>query len=100
MSKLLEGYYKAKDTFYSILRVSSTYKLTEKNKKFLKNENGKFTAMDAIDSEYPMKVEYGDFGEASEDIQKLSGMKNYNVKLTISFMKDGQEEREEELEEV
>ena len=56
--------------------------------------------MDAIDSEYPMKVEYGDFGEASEDIQKLSGMSNYNVKLTISFMKDGQEEREEELEEV
>ena len=56
--------------------------------------------MDAIDSEYPMKVEYGDFGEASEAIQKMSGMKNYNVKLSLSFMKDREEEREEELEEV
>ena len=66
--------------------------------------------MDAIDSEYAMKIEYGDFGEADEEIQRRSGEKNYNIKLTISFMGDRgvqeQEERakegiiEEEVEEV
>ena len=50
--------------------------------------------MDAIDSEYPMRVEYGDFGEAAEDVQKESGNINYNVKLTISFMDDKEEEEE------
>ena len=56
--------------------------------------------MDIIDSEYPMKVEYGDFGKASEEIQKISGIQNYNVKLTISFMKEGEEEAADEQEEV
>ena len=44
--------------------------------------------MDVIDSEYAMKVEYGDFGEADEEIQKRSGMENYNIKLTLSFIGD------------
>ena len=52
--------------------------------------------MDAIDSEYAMKVDYGDFGEADDEIQKRSGEKNYNIKLTISFMGDrGLKEQEE-----
>ena len=63
---------------------------------FLQNENGKFTAMDAIDSEYAMRVDYGDFGEADDEIQRRSGEKNYNIKLTISFVGDrGLKEQEE-----
>ena len=64
----------------------------------MQNKNGKFTAMDAIDSEYAMKIEYGDFGEADEEIQKRSGAKNYNIKLTLSFIGDrGIKEQEEKL---
>ena len=67
---------------------------------FIQNENGKFTAMDAIDSEYAMKVEYGDFGEADEEIQKRSGMRNYNIKLTLCFIGDrGLKEQEEKMKE-
>ena len=63
---------------------------------FMQNENGKFTAMDAIDSEYGMKIEYGDFGEADEEIQRRSGVNHYNIKLTLSFMGDrGMKEQEE-----
>ena len=66
----------------------------------MQNKNGKFTAMDAIDSEYAMKIEYGDFGEADEEIQRRSGEKNYNIKLTISFMGDrGVQEQEERAKE-
>ena len=94
MSKLLEGYYKATDTFYQILRVGHCSEYSVKSFWYRQNENGKFTALDAIDSEYPMRVEYGDFGEAAEDVQKESGIINYNVKLTISFMDDKEEEEE------
>ena len=56
--------------------------------------------MDVIDSEYAMKVEYGDFGEADEEIQKRSGKRNYNIKLTLSFMGDrGLREQEERAKE-
>ena len=56
--------------------------------------------MDAIDSEYAMKVEYGDFGEADEEIQKRSGMRNYNIKLTLCFIGDkGLKEQEEKMKE-
>ena len=64
----------------------------------MQNENGKFTAMDAIDTEYAMKVEYGDFGEADEEIQTRSGMKRYNIKLTLRFIGDrGLKEQEEKM---
>ena len=56
--------------------------------------------MDVIDSEYAMKVEYGDFGEADEEIQKRSGKRNYNIKLTLSFIGDrGLKEQEERAKE-
>ena len=101
MCKLLQGYYRAVDTFYQILRVGSSDAGGGKLFFFFKqNENGKFTAMDAIDSEYAMKIEYGDFGEADEEIQRRSGEKNYNIKLTISFMGDrGVQEQEERAKE-
>jgi len=46
MSKLLEGYYEASDSFYRIF----------------KNIDGKAAASDAAGNEYAMKIEYGDFG--------------------------------------
>jgi len=81
MSELLEGYYKANDTFYKIL----------------KNENGTFRASDASGTEFSMQVEYGDFGEADPEVEKRSKGKTYNVKLTISVGDPTQEiEKEEE----
>jgi len=70
MEEFLEGYYNINDSFF--------YKI-------LKNENGKFTASDPSGSEYPMKVEYGHFGEADPEVEKISGGKTFNVKLTIGF---------------
>jgi len=70
MGGFLKGFYKTNDYFF--------YKI-------LKNENGKFTALDPTGSEYQMKIEYGDFGEADEEVEKRSGGKHYNVKLTINF---------------
>jgi len=69
MSKLLEGCYEASDSFYRIF----------------KDIDGKCEASDAAGNEYPMKIEYGDFGEADSVVQERSGGKHYNVKLTISF---------------
>jgi len=76
MVKLIEGYYKANDSFYRIV----------------KSEKGKFSASDASGNAYPLDVEYGDFGEADPEVQKRSGMKNYNVKLTINYIGDVNEE--------
>jgi len=70
MTKFLDGYYKASDCFFKIL----------------KNDNGKFATVDASENEHSMKIEYGDFGEADAEVQKRSGEKTYNVKLTTGFM--------------
>merc|ERR1712013_273498 len=66
----LEGYYKANDCYY----------------RFLKNENGKFVASSASGTEFGMQVEYGDFGEADPEVEKRSGGKTYNVKLTLRIL--------------
>jgi len=70
MSRFLEGYYKANDCYY----------------KFLKNEDGKFVASSASGTEFAMQVEYGDFGEADPEVEKRSGGKTYNVKLTLRIV--------------
>jgi len=54
MTKLIEGYYKAIDSFYKIL----------------KSENGKFAASDATGNEYPIDIEYGDFGKLIQRFRK------------------------------
>jgi len=85
MSKLLEGSYKATDNFYKILK---------------KNEDGKYVAIDAI--EFPVKIEYGDFGEADPKVQEISGLKNYNIKITLSSPdanSEAQEDNKDEAEE-
>jgi len=79
MSELLEGYYKANDTLYKIL----------------KNENGAFRAWGASGTEFSVQVEYGDFGEADPEVEKRSKDKIYNVKITISIV-DPQQEKEKE----
>merc|ERR1712179_304431 len=84
MSKLLEGYYEASDSFYRIF----------------KNIDGKAAASDAAGNEYPMKIEYGDFGEADSIVEKRSGRKHYNVKLTMSFVGGDNEAGEAENEEA
>merc|ERR1711872_1071404 len=71
MSKLLDGVYKTKDNFYKILK---------------KNEDGNYVSIDGPGIEYPVKIEYGDFGEADPKVQELTGMKNYNVKIKLSFV--------------
>merc|ERR1712179_219682 len=80
MTEFLEGYYKASDTFYKIL----------------KNENGKFVASDASGNEISIKIEYGDFGEADPEVEKRSEGKTYNVKLTVSIGDTKKEEKKEE----
>jgi len=70
MSKLLDGCYEASDSFYRIF----------------KNIDGKGAASDPAGNEYPMKIEYGDFGEADSVVEKRSGGKHYNVKVTLSFI--------------
>jgi len=64
--------------------------------KILKNEKGKFATADASGNDHPMKIEYGDFGEADPEVQKRSGEKTYNVKLTLGFMDKEDNEREGE----
>jgi len=80
MNKLLGGYYKAIDTFYQILK---------------NDDDGQFTALDAAGTEYPMSIDYGDFGEADPEVQKRTGIRNYNIKLTISFMDESNKEEDE-----
>jgi len=80
MTEFLEGYYRASDTFYKIL----------------KNENGKFVASDASGNEFSIKIEYGDFGEADPEVEKRSEGKTYNVKLTVSIGDTEKEEKKEE----
>ena len=62
MSELLEGYYKASDTFYKILQVCfidiNFYYFCS-----IQNENGAFRASDASGTEFSVQVEYGDFGK-------------------------------------
>jgi len=83
MAKMLEGYYEAHDSFYRIL----------------KNTDGKVAVSDAAGNEYPMKIEYGDFGETDSEVEKRSGEKRYSVKLTISLAGDDNEAEEAEKEE-
>merc|ERR1719427_995517 len=83
MAKMLEGYYEAHDSFYRILKCT----------------DGKVTVSDAAGNEYPMKIEYGDFGETDPEVEKRSGEKHYNVKLTISLVGDEEEAEETKKEE-
>ena len=69
MSKLLEGYYKAVNNFYELLRV----------------ENGEITVRDGMGNEYTMTVEYGDFGEVNSEIQEKTGVNRYNFQLKMIF---------------
>merc|ERR1719312_84482 len=79
MATLLEGAYKANDSFYTVL----------------KNENGKVSASGQTGIEYPMIIEYGDFGEADPKVEKISGIETYNVKFIVRFP-EGQREVERE----
>jgi len=74
MNSLVEGYYKAVGTFYLVL----------------KNEKGKFTASTSSGTEYPVTVEYGDFGAAHPEVQRRSGMANYNIKITLRLSEENQ----------
>jgi len=69
MLKLHEGYYKAKDTFYRIVE----------------NRNGTTIASDGIGNDYAMSIKYGNFGEADPKIEKMCGLKTYNIELVITF---------------
>jgi len=79
MSKLFEGYYKANDHFYRVL----------------KHQDGNSVTSDAVGNEYPVTIEYGQFGEADPEVEKISGMKCYNVKMTI-HMPGSEKEAESE----
>merc|ERR1719320_1584549 len=74
MNSLVEGYYKAVGTFYHVL----------------KNEKGKFTASTSSGTEHPVMVEYGDFGAAHPEVQRRSGMANYNIKITLRLSEENQ----------
>ena len=64
MSKLLEGYYEASDSFYRIFKVYFKFlKTILLVFLFYQNIDGKVAASDAAGNEYPMKIEYGDFGK-------------------------------------
>jgi len=82
MSKLFEGYYKANDHFYRIF----------------KNENGVGVASDAAGNEYHVTIEYGQFGEADPEVERISGVKCYNVKLTATMPGSQKETAKEESE--
>jgi len=70
MSKLIEGYYKATDHFYNIV----------------KNEGSQWFACISAGNKYPLAIQYGDFGEADPKVQELTGLKNYNIKIKLSFV--------------
>jgi len=82
MSKLLKGSYKASDNFYKILK---------------ENVDGQYVAIDAPGIDFRVKIEYGDFGEADPKVQEISGLKNYNIKITLS--PPGEEDKKDEAEE-
>merc|ERR1719320_2422299 len=84
MEELLEGCYKASDTFYTIL----------------KNVNGKISVTDPSGIEYPMEAEYGDFGQSDPVVEERSGNKTYNAKFTLRFTVDNNEDKKENKDEV
>jgi len=44
-----------------------------------------------------VNIEYGDFGEADPKVQKISGLKNYNIKITLSSpVEEDQKDKSEE----
>merc|ERR1711913_211204 len=81
MTELLDGHYKAENHFYKILKV----------------EGGKTECDDGSGTMYPMKIKYGDFGEADPVIEeKAGGIKTYNIKLILSIVPSSEEEEEKE----
>jgi len=81
MTELLDGHYKAENHFYKILKV----------------EGGKTECDDGSGTMYPMKIKYGDFGEADPVIEeKAGGIKTYNIKLILSIVPSSEEEEKEE----
>jgi len=72
MLKLTEGYYKAIDNFYRIITC----------------DDGKWFASVSGGNNFPLTIQYGDFGEADPKVQEMSGMKNYNMKIGLNFAKE------------
>ena len=67
MIRMLEGYYEAHDSFYRILKVITSFKIQHDIiSLFYQNEDGKVAVSDAAGNEYPMKIEYGDFGRLNQ----------------------------------
>ena len=82
MTTLLEGHYKAVDHFYTIVEVSiytSRAFLTCQ----LENKAGECRAADAGGEEFPLRVEYGHFGQADPAVRERTGLSDYNVKLIM-----------------
>jgi len=69
MTKLIDGYYKAVDNFY----------------KFAKKDGDQWYGSNSGGSEFHLAVEYGDFGEADPIVQEMSGLKNYNIRIKLTF---------------
>jgi len=78
MAELLDGYYKAENHFYKILKV----------------QGGK---CECDDGSYGMKIKYGDFGVADPEIEEIAGgVKTNNIKLILSIAPIAEEEGDDE----
>jgi len=81
MTELLEGYYKAENHFYKYLQIDG---------------DGKCRYDDGSGMKSPMKIKYGDFGEAATEVKEKAGSDKYNVKLIISIIPTAEAETEDE----
>ena len=69
-SRLLDGYYKVNDHVFEHWKV----------------DGDNLDIRDPHDCfELNPKLEYGDFGPASEEIKKMTGKENYNLKVTFDW---------------
>ena len=67
MTKLLEGYYKASDHFYKILKVCVSFCFLSVREESLciQIDGDNCAASSGGGREYPCRIEYGDFGKAN-----------------------------------
>ena len=72
MAKLREGFYKAVNNFYGLLKVISNVTVRDDNLIIfsIKVENGKITIRDGMGNEYEMTIEYGEFGKCFSHREK------------------------------
>ena len=67
MAKFLEGHYKGVGTFFQTLKVEFSLEKSC-HEPFFKVENGTVSLKDGMGINYPLEVEYGDFGTIKNPI--------------------------------